>query len=47
MVEMIKESNAKPTQLTCDETVEEFAEKLQKYADEWGKVADELVSEVE
>ena len=47
MVEMIKESNAKPTQLTCDETVDEFAEKLQKYADEWGKVADELVSEVE
>lgn len=47
MVEMIKESNAKPTQLTCDETVEEFAEKLQKYANEWGKVADELISEVE
>lgn len=42
MVEMINESNAKPTQLTCDETVDEFAEKLQRYAKEWGKVSDKM-----
>lgn len=41
MVEIVKESGAYSTQLNADETPEEFAEKLEPYADEWGKIADE------
>lgn len=41
MVEIVQESKAYSTQLSADETPEEFAEKLKPYADEWGKIADE------
>ena len=40
MVEMVKESGAYSTQLSADETQEEFAEKLKDYSDRWGQLAD-------
>ncbi|HEY8346128.1 MAG TPA: radical SAM protein [Symbiobacteriaceae bacterium] len=42
MVEMVRESGAYFTQLTCDETPEEFAAKLAPYASRWGQKAAEL-----
>jgi len=42
MVEMVRESKAKPTQSTSDETPEEFADKLKEYANEWGKVSSNI-----
>jgi len=40
--EMIKESKARSTQLTDSETVDDFVEKMERYAVKWGKVADEI-----
>lgn len=44
--EIIEESNAKPTQVNADETPAEFAEKLEPYAGNWGKIADKMWDEL-
>lgn len=41
MVEIVRESGAYSTQLSDDETPEEFAQKLKDYSDRWAKIADE------
>lgn len=40
--DMVWESGAHPTQLTADETVDQFAAKLAGYASEWGALADRI-----
>jgi hypothetical protein len=40
--EMIKEPKARSTQLTDSESVDDFVEKMERYAVEWGRVADEI-----
>jgi len=47
MVDMVRESSALGTQLTCDETPEEFAEKLAPYASQWAQKAAALRPEDE
>lgn len=40
--EMVKESGARGTQMSDDETVDQFADKMAGYAAAWGKLADEI-----
>jgi len=40
--DMVHESGAYPTQLTANETVDEFAAKLASYATAWGELADKI-----
>lgn len=42
---MVKESGAHGTQLTANESVDEFADKMASYASAWGQVADEIRAE--
>lgn len=43
--EMVLESKAYPTQLTANESVEEFTAKLERYAQVWGGIADQIWKE--
>lgn len=43
--EMVKESGAYSTQVHADETADEFANKLEPYADRWGDIADKIWKE--
>jgi MoaA/NifB/PqqE/SkfB family radical SAM enzyme len=43
--DMVHESGAYNTEADADETVDEFAAKLQDYAKAWGEVADRIVAE--
>jgi len=43
--EIVKESGAYPTQLHVDETADEFAKKLEPYADGWAQIADRIWEE--
>lgn len=42
MEAMVKEAGARSTQLTANETVEEFVAKMRSYAEAWGGLAEEL-----
>ncbi|MDI3534772.1 MAG: hypothetical protein PWQ82_1137 [Thermosediminibacterales bacterium] len=42
LLEMVKESGAESTQLHDDETIDEFAEKMKKYASSWGSIAEKI-----